>query len=81
MNLVLITSIVTIILMLFVGLLLINDLIHKRLKNKTLGFILIVFLTGIVCSMFPFLWWGLTFGLPSVLLNTLLLTIFFRNKL
>ena len=81
MNLMYITGIVTVILALFVVLLLINDLIHKRMKNKTLGFILVVFLTGVVSSMFPFFTWGLAFGLPSVILNTLLLTIFFRNKL
>ena len=74
-------AMVTIMLATVLGLMLVNDLIRKRFKSKTVSFMLVVFLTGLVSCLFPFFTWGLMLGLPSVILNTVLLTLYFRNKL
>jgi hypothetical protein len=75
-------SVVIMVMMLSIaGAMLVNDFIHRRMKNSTLKFILVVFITGVVSSFFPFFTWGFMLGLPSVIMNTALLTIFYRNRL
>lgn len=81
MNMMFITSIVSVILMFLVGVLIVGDLIYKKTENKTLKFALVTFLIGVVSSLFPFFTWGLMLGFPSVILNVLLLTLFFRKRL
>jgi RsiW-degrading membrane proteinase PrsW (M82 family) len=73
--------IVTIMILCTLGVLLVNDFMHKRIKNTTIKFMAVVFVTGVFSTLFPFFTWGLVFGLPSVIVNTALLAIFYRNKL
>ena len=60
---------------------LVRDFIMRKVTNKRISFVLVVLLTGVFSCLFPFFTWGLMFGLPSVLLNTALLTLFYKDGL